>query len=72
MTAPAVDDIKPGGLGVSFIYQAFDDVEFCAGEEAGNRVTMRLHEPTKDARLRKSARPNTPEGSTGEKRKKNP
>ncbi|MDQ1256450.1 MAG: serine/threonine-protein kinase RsbW [Candidatus Hydrogenedentes bacterium] len=34
--------LKPGGLGLSLMRQAFDEVEFCPGEEKGNRVTMRL------------------------------
>jgi len=35
-------ELKPGGLGVSFIYEAFDKVMYTTGENGGNRVTLVL------------------------------
>lgn len=37
-----VDSLEPGGLGVAFIRQAFDVVEYARGPAGGNCVTMRL------------------------------
>jgi anti-sigma regulatory factor (Ser/Thr protein kinase) len=39
--------VRPGGLGVQFMFHVFDDVRFCPGRERGNRVVMRLspHDP---------------------------
>ncbi|HIJ73351.1 MAG TPA: ATP-binding protein [Candidatus Hydrogenedentes bacterium] len=35
-------NLKPGGLGIPFIYKAFDEVAFVPGKARGNRVRMRL------------------------------
>jgi anti-sigma regulatory factor (Ser/Thr protein kinase) len=42
METPDIDRLKPGGLGVKLIHEVFDEVTFHPGENAGNRVTMRL------------------------------
>jgi len=39
---PTPESVRPGGLGVQFIYRVFDEVRFEPGEHEGNRVTMRL------------------------------
>ena len=39
---PVADEVKPGGLGIQLIHRVFDEVEFCAGEDGGNCVTMKL------------------------------
>lgn len=41
----SIDDIQPGGLGVYLIYEVFDEVSFCPGQDEGNCVTMRLRRP---------------------------
>lgn len=38
-------NIKPGGLGIPFMREVFDSVEFEAGEAQGNRVRLRLKRP---------------------------
>lgn len=38
-------EIKPGGLGIPFMREVFDSVEFEAGEAQGNRVRLRLKQP---------------------------
>ena len=46
--APApvdLEHVQPGGLGVQFIYQVFDDVQYSAGSDGGNYVLMRLRRP---------------------------
>lgn len=42
---PALDELKPGGLGVQLIYDVFDEVEFCSGKSRGNCVRMKLRLP---------------------------
>jgi anti-sigma regulatory factor (Ser/Thr protein kinase) len=42
---PDLDDLRPGGLGIQIIHEAFDEVEFCPGVTGGNCVTMRLKRP---------------------------
>lgn len=42
MEPPDPDDLTPGGLGIQLIYNVFDEVDFCQGEDGGNCVTMRL------------------------------
>ena len=42
MEPPDPDQLTPGGLGIQLIYNVFDEVDFCSGEECGNRVTMKL------------------------------
>jgi len=44
---PDLDSLTPGGLGIGLIYEVFDDVAFCPGEDRGNRLTMRLKRPKK-------------------------
>jgi len=46
--ADPVSDIplRPGGLGVRIMYQAFDEVVFRPGKRRGNCVTMRLKPPS--------------------------
>jgi len=41
----SLDEIQPGGLGVHLIYEVFDEVTFCPGQDEGNCVTMRLRRP---------------------------
>lgn len=45
LTPPSEAELKPGGLGVQFIRQAFDDVAYHSEPHDGNRLTMRLHHP---------------------------
>lgn len=45
LTPPAQAELKPGGLGVQFIRQAFDDVVYHSEPHGGNKLTMRLHHP---------------------------
>ncbi len=45
LAPPELSSLKPGGLGVQFIYQVFDETEYHPGQEQGNRVVMRLHLP---------------------------
>ncbi len=45
LTPPSEAEPKPGGLGVQFIRQAFDDVAYHSEPHGGNRLTMRLHHP---------------------------
>lgn len=42
LETPARDRVSPGGLGVAWIYAAFDEVEYARGRTRGNRVRMRL------------------------------
>ena len=42
---PTRETAQPGGLGIQFMYQVFDEVEFVPGAERGNSVTMRLNRP---------------------------
>jgi anti-sigma regulatory factor (Ser/Thr protein kinase) len=44
-TAPDLESLKPGGLGIPLIFATFDEVEFRPGERRGNRLTMRLKRP---------------------------
>jgi serine/threonine-protein kinase RsbW len=37
---PCLDDIKTGGLGLYFMHQLMDEVEFSFDEEKGNRLCM--------------------------------
>jgi anti-sigma regulatory factor (Ser/Thr protein kinase) len=41
---PSAATVRPGGLGVQLMFQAFDEVLFCPGTERGNRVVMRLRQ----------------------------
>lgn len=43
--AQRAEDIRPGGLGIPFMHEVFDSVEFDAGETHGNRVRLRLQRP---------------------------
>jgi anti-sigma regulatory factor (Ser/Thr protein kinase) len=45
LTPPEPGTVVPGGLGVQIMYRVFDEVTFEPGEDAGNRVTMRLKRP---------------------------
>ena len=47
MARPEPHELRPGGLGVRLIHQVFDDVLFCAGEDRGNCVTMRMRRTEK-------------------------
>jgi anti-sigma regulatory factor (Ser/Thr protein kinase) len=47
MVRPEPHELVPGGLGVRLIHQVFDDVRFCAGEDRGNCVTMRMRRTEK-------------------------
>ncbi len=40
-----LEHMQPGGLGVQFIYQVFDEVRYTAGSDGGNNVRMRLRRP---------------------------
>ena len=42
MEPPDPDELTPGGLGIQLIHNVFDEVDFCAGEDGGNCVTMKL------------------------------
>lgn len=44
-TAPNIEDLVPGGLGIGLIHEVFDEVAFAPGADRGNRVTMRLRRP---------------------------
>jgi len=38
-----LDEIRPGGLGVHFIHEVMDNVEYVAGDEIrGNKISMRV------------------------------
>ena len=39
---PAVNDLRPGGLGVPLMHEVFDEVRFCPVASGGNCVIMRL------------------------------
>lgn len=43
LAPPELSSLSPGGLGVQFIYQVFDETEYHPGKQRGNRVVMRLH-----------------------------
>ena len=43
--ARGAETLRPGGLGVHFMYRVFDEVAFEPGARRGNRVTMRLKCP---------------------------
>ena len=45
ISLPTQTELKPGGLGVQFIRQAFDDVVYHSEPHGGNRLTMRLRRP---------------------------
>lgn len=47
LVEPAEHELVPGGLGVKFIHEVFDEVRFCPGTTSGNCVTMRLHRTAK-------------------------
>jgi len=48
LAPPELSALRPGGLGVQFIYQVFDETEYHPGKQRGNRVVMRLHLPSED------------------------
>ena len=50
LSRPVQQEVRPGGLGVQLIRQAFDEVSFVPGSPRGNRVTMRLRRPSCERR----------------------
>ncbi len=44
--APDKRMVRPGGLGVQLMHRIFDEVIFEPGQKCGNRVTMRLANPS--------------------------
>jgi sigma-B regulation protein RsbU (phosphoserine phosphatase) len=45
LEVPDPEQLEPGGLGVQWMREIFDEVRFLPGEEGGNRVVMRLKKP---------------------------
>ena len=41
------EKLTPGGLGVQFMYEVFDEVQFCPGTTRGNCVILKLSRPAK-------------------------
>jgi anti-sigma regulatory factor (Ser/Thr protein kinase) len=47
ISEPDPETIQPGGLGISLMHSAFDDVRFTPGTGKGNRITMLIRQSDK-------------------------